>query len=281
MSTLDSRLNAFRPDLADLRLKSIVEAPRYANGSPRQVSAPIAAVRREPYTAATQITQALMGEACRVFETREGWAWVQLDADHYVGYIAEDALSAATAEPSHRVAVVSTFIYPAPNIKAQPVTPVPLNAKVAIAGREGKFAALKNGGFVFAAHLKMVAEVEHDFVAVCELFQNVPYLWGGKSSAGLDCSGLVQLSLEAAGMACPRDTDMQERALGRPLHLGDLDSLQRGDLVFWNGHVGVMANASDLIHANGHHMSVAREPLSDAVARIKASHGEITSLKRL
>src|SRR5204862_2433137 len=138
--------------------------------------------------------------------------------------------------------------------KAQPVTPLPLNAKIAIAGREGKFAALKNGGFVFAAHLKMVAEVEHDFVAVSERFQNVPYLWGGKSVMGLDCSGLVQLSLEAAGIACPRDTDKQEKALGTQIVINDLDGLRRGDLVFWKGHVGIMTDDQVLLHANGHHM---------------------------
>jgi cell wall-associated NlpC family hydrolase len=281
MSALDSRLHAFRADLADARLKGIIEATRYADGGLRQVSAAVTAVHREPRSDSMQVTQAILGEHCRVFETHEGWAWVQLETDGYVGYVAENALSAHLTVPTHRVAVPSTFVYPAPNVKAQPVLPLPMNARIAISGQEGKFATLKAGGFVYAQHLKPVKETEDDFVAVAERFRNVPYLWGGKSAAGLDCSGLVQLSLEAAGIACPRDTDMQQRALGRTLRINDLDGLMRGDLVFWDGHVGIMTSEANLIHANGHHMLVAVEPLRDAVARIKSSYGEITALKRL
>jgi cell wall-associated NlpC family hydrolase len=281
MSALDSRLHAFRTDLADTRLRGIIEVPRYVDGEVRQVSARITAIRRDPRADAMQISQALMGEHCRVFETHEGWAWVQLDRDGYVGYIAEDALSDEISESTHRISVPSTFIYPCPNIKAQPAALISMNAKIAVAGQDGRFARMKDGGFVYAAHLKPVSDPEPDFVAVAELFLNVPYLWGGKSAAGLDCSGLVQLALEAAGIACPRDTDMQEGTLGETLRINDLDGLRRGDLVFWAGHVGIMLNEAELLHANGYHMLVVREPLADAVARIKASYGEITSIKRL
>jgi len=281
MSALDSRLHAFRADLADIRLKGRIEAAHYADGDLRQVRAPIAAVYREPQADSLQITQALLGERCRVFDLHEGWAWVQLENDGYVGYIAEEALSAHVTDSTHRVSVPSTFIYPASNLKAQPAIPITLNAGVTVTGHEGKFARLKGGGFVFAGHLSPAQERQGDFVAVAEMFRGVPYLWGGKSAMGLDCSGLVQLSLEAVGIACPRDTDMQQRALGETLRVNDLDTLRRGDLVFWNGHVGIMSNEADLLHANGHHMLVALEPLRNAVARIKASYGEVTAIKRL
>jgi cell wall-associated NlpC family hydrolase len=281
MSALDTRLHAYRADLADSRLKGIIEAKHYADSELRRVSAPIAAVRREPRPDAMQITQVLLGEECRVFEIHKGWAWVQLTTDGYVGYIGENALSLSSDELTHRVAVPSTFIYPAANVKAQPVTAIPMNSRIAVTGVDGKFAKLKDGGFIIASHIKPLSLRESDFVAVAQQFLNVPYLWGGKSFAGLDCSGLVQLSLEASGIACPRDTDMQQEALGSQLRINDLDGLTRGDLVFWDGHVGVMTGSRHLLHANGHHMLVAHEPLEEAVARIKASHGEITAINRL
>ena len=281
MSALDNRLHAFRADLADHRLKGVVDAVRYAEGDLRRVTAPIAPVHREPQPDSMQISQALMGERCRVFESREGWAWIQLESDGYVGYVGDNALAADIDEPTHRVSVPLTFIYPAPNVKSQPVISIPMNAEVTAVGEDGKFTRLKDGGFIFAAHLKSVKQTESDFVAVAEKFRNVPYLWGGKSAMGLDCSGLVQLSLKAAGIACPRDTDMQEKALGTPVMTNDLDRLRRGDLVFWKGHVGIMTDDEGLLHANGHHMLVALEPLKDAIARIKASDGDITAINRL
>ena len=281
MSALDSRLHAFRADLADRRLKGIIDAACYAEGDLRRVYAPVAPVHREPQADAMQITQAVMGERCRVFDLREGWAWVQLETDGYVGYVAENALAPDIDEPTDRVCVPSTFIYSAANIKSQPVIPIPMNARIVVAGVDGKFAMLKDGGFLLAAHLRPVNQNEADFVAVAERFHHAPYLWGGKSAWGLDCSGLVQLSLEASGIACPRDTDMQEKALGRALMVNDLDSLRRGDLVFWKSHVGIMSDERSLLHANGHRMLVALEPLEKAAARIEANDGDITAIKRL
>jgi cell wall-associated NlpC family hydrolase len=281
MSTLDSRLNAFRADLADIRLKGTVEAARFTEGDIRQLTAPIAAIHREPLVTSMQLTQALMGERCRVFDAHEGWAWVQLEADGYVGYVVEEALTAQVIEPTHRVSVPSTFIFPAANIKAQPVIQITLNCRLAVTGIEGKFARLAGGGFVFAAHLEQLKPPPGDFVAIAELFRSVPYLWGGKSVAGLDCSGLVQLSLEAAGIACPRDTDMQEKALGRALNIDDLGGLRRGDLVFWPGHVGIMTDGDSLLHANAHFLQVTLEPLRNAIARIKANDSQVSAVRRL
>ncbi|MFL5259817.1 MAG: NlpC/P60 family protein [Hyphomicrobiales bacterium] len=277
MSTLDSRLHAFRADLADSRLQGVIDAARFCEGEIREVSIPIASVRRGPVPDAMQTTQALLGERCRVFEVSEGWAWVQLEADGYVGYIAESALGAA-GEATHRVSVPMTFIYPAPDIKSQPVTPAPMAARLAVRSAEGKFARLASG-FILMRHIAPIDSVESDFVSVAELFRHAPYLWGGKSVAGLDCSGLVQVALASAGIPCPRDTDMQEKALGTPVASGE--KLRRGDLVFWNGHVGIMTSATDLLHANGHHMLTVIEPLAEAVARIGPVAGGITAIKRL
>lgn len=281
MNKLDPRLNAIRPDIADARLGDAAGAARRVEGDVRTVAAPLLSLHREPRFDARIDTQALLGERVRVFETREGWAWLQLESDHYVGYAAQDDLAPLSAPPTHRVAVPSTFMFPAPDIKAQPVVTVTLNAQVAVIREDERFAHLANGRFVIARHLKPLAEQEADFVAVAEAYRQVPYLWGGKSVLGLDCSGLVQLSLQAAGRICPRDSDMQEQELGRALPVDDLTTLRRGDLIFWDGHVGIMADAHGLLHANGHFMQVTLEPLADAVERIAKRYGKITAIKRL
>ncbi|MGQ0486072.1 MAG: C40 family peptidase [Hyphomicrobiales bacterium] len=281
MGELDPRLHAFRPDLADRRLKSQVKAERYADGTMMEIAAPLASIHRQPRFDAMQVTQALMGEKLRVFESREGWAWGRLERDGYVGYLAADAMSDTLSEPTHRIAVPATFAYPAPDLKSQPAVMLPMNAMIAVAGGDEKYARLAGGRFVFARHLKPFGEWQNDFVAVAELLRHVPYYWGGKSVRGLDCSGLIQLALEACGIACPRDSDMQERDLGVELPIDDLGALKRGDLVFWDGHAGIMTDGATLLHANGHHMLTVTEPLREAAGRIAKSYGRVTSIKRL
>ncbi|MEH3147769.1 MAG: NlpC/P60 family protein [Methylobacterium frigidaeris] len=279
----DPRLTPARPDLADERLRGVVEAARYVPGTPRRIRAPLAPLRRAPGPGAALDTEALHGEAVTVYEVRDGWAYAQLVQDGYVGYLPAEALGEPDPAPTHRVAVLRSFVYPAPDLKRPPRFHLGFGSLVRVAGQEGDYARLDDGGFVFARHLAGLGEVAPDVAGTAERFVGVPYLWGGRSSLGLDCSGLVQTALLAAGRAAPRDADMQERGLGRPLPLDDdLSGLARGDLIFWRGHVGLMLDATRLIHANGHHMAVAVEPLAEAAARIGAhSHGAITSIRRL
>ena len=281
MNSLDPRLHAFRPDLADAALRGTVEAQRFVEPRLMLVVEPVVSVHKVPRFDSMQLTQALMGETVKLFHEEEGWAWVQLARDGYVGYVNGNALSSDVSQPTHRVAVPSTFMYPEPGLKTQPAVALTLNAEVTVLAESGAFSRLANGRFVFTAHLKPIGVFETDFAGVAEMFRHVPYYWGGKSVQGLDCSGLVQLSLEAAGIPAPRDSDMQENTLGRKLMVNDLDALTRGDLVFWNGHVGIMTDGTTLLHANGHHMMVVAEPLKDAVERIAARYGEITSIRRL
>ena len=281
MNKIDPRLNALRGDLADARLAGVAKGARLVEGEVKEVAVPLLSLYREPRFDSRLDTQGLMGELVRVFDMREGWAWLQLEADGYVGYAAADDLAVPQVARTHRVAVPSTFMFPAPDIKSQPVVTVTMGARVAVIGGDERFAHLANGRFIVARHLKPLDENEPDFVAVAEAYLHVPYLWGGKSVLGIDCSGLVQLSLEAAGTSSPRDSDMQEAQLGRALPKDDLSSLERGDLVFWEDHVGIMTDAQTLLHANGHSMQVASEPLLTAVERIAQRHGKITSIKRL
>ncbi len=275
----DKRLHAWREDLADERLKDRLEAAAYVEGKPAQVIAAVCNVHGAPAADAAQVTQALMGETARVFETRDGWSWVQLDGDGYVGYVREDELAATIETPTHKVIVQSTLRFSRADIKSQPATFLPLNARLCSVDEENGFLRLKRGGFVYAAHCAGLSHAAPDWVSRAEQFLGTPYLWGGRSVAGIDCSGLMQVSLQAAGRICLRDSDMQEASLGMEFPEGA--KLQRGDLIFWKGHVGVMRDATTLLHANAHHLMVVSEPLEEAVARIAAKGSEITAVRRL
>jgi cell wall-associated NlpC family hydrolase len=277
MPDLDHRLHAYRPDLADIKLRGRIDAKKFVEGVIMEVVVPVATIHREASSGAMQATQALFGERLMAFEITDDWVWCQLERDGYVGYIAKAAVSKDLTNPTHRVSVPSTFFYSVPDIKSQAPTNLPMNAKLEIVANDEKFSRLSNGKYVFTKHLRPLNEFESDFVSVAEKFLDVPYYWGGRTAQGLDCSGLVQTSLEISGISSPRDTDMQERQLGQNLLINDLDGLRRGDLVFWKGHVGIMADEKTLLHANGYHMMTVKEPLAEAVTR---TADPITSIKR-
>jgi cell wall-associated NlpC family hydrolase len=280
MTKLDKRLNAYKPGRADIALKGKVEAEYFVVGQKMQVKTPVLNIHEYPSRESMQVTQALIGETVSVFEVENGWAWLQQTEDSYVGYAEMSKLGSNVFDTTHRVAVLSTVLYPKPDLKSQPVRQLSLQSALAVNGTDGDYTILATGGYVFANHLRSSSQAPPDFVSVAGMFLGVPYLWGGKSVAGLDCSGLVQVALQAAGRQCPRDADMQEEALGNLWPADDFDNLQRGDLVFWNGHVGIMTNATDLLHANGHHMMVMIEPLNDAITRIGKTGKTVTSVKR-
>ena len=277
MPDLDNRLHAWRPDLADAKLRGRIDAKRFIEGVSMEVVVPVATIHREASSTAMQTTQALFGERLLAFEIRDDWVWCQLEWDGYVGYIAKAAVSNDLTNPTHRISVPTTFLYPLPDIKSQAPVNLPMNSKLEIVANDEKFSRLSNGKYVLTKHVKPLNEYESDFVSVAEKFLDVPYYWGGKTAQGLDCSGLVQTSLEVCGISSPRDTDMQERQLGQNLMINDLDGLRRGDLVFWKGHVGIMVDQKTLLHANGYHMMTVKEPLAEAVTRIA---DPVTSIKR-
>jgi cell wall-associated NlpC family hydrolase len=274
----DPRRHAYREDLAAASLRDHVKAPRYVTGEQRQLEVPVLPLRRQPRFDATLDTEALFGETLTVLDEREGWAWVQLARDGYVGYMPSEGLSAALRTPTHKVAALRTYVYPEPDFKRPPLALLSMNALLSAAAAEGRFLALESGGFVVAAHTRRVDETAADPVSVGLTFVGTPYLWGGRTSLGLDCSGLVQLANEAAGVPCPRDADMQAAEIGRPLDPNA--ELARGDLVFWDGHVGIMTSAADVLHASAEHMAVVVEPLAEAKARIAASGSEFLGVRR-
>lgn len=279
---LDPRRYAFREDLAASYMKGKVNARRFTDGKYFRVVDPAASILSSPKQDTYLATEALYGEHITVFERHRGWAWGQLARDGYVGYLHDTAIVPATRPSTHRVAAPLTYLFPGPDIKLTPLHLLSMEAEVSIMAIEGKFAVTADGAYLIERHLAKLERYASDFVTVALKFLNVPYRWGGKQSLGLDCSGLVQLSLHRAGISCPRDSDMQQADLGEFLDdPHNLDQLRRGDLVFWQGHVGIMVDDNRLIHANGYHMATAIEPVRDAVARIAEEHGPVTSLKRL
>lgn len=280
--TLDFRLNAYRRDIAAKHLQGRVEADAYVVAKRHQVRAPAAPVMNAPGPGATMVSEALFGERMDVYDTKDGLAWGQLCRDGYVGYVPQSALSMAVVEPTHKVCALRTYIFPAPDIKRPALALISMEAEVAVDRVEGEFAVTRNGEYLIAGHLSENGDGAVDFVAVAEQFVGTPYLWGGRQSLGIDCSGLVQIALLRSMRDCPRDSDMQETALGEPLGAPpDLDELKRGDIVFWSGHVGIMVDQTRLLHANAYHMTTQIEPLHEAMARIAKTHNEITAVKRL
>ena len=269
----DSRLTPARPDLAAAHLRGKVEAARYVEGEPCSVTRGRASLRRRPSDDAAQDSELLLGEAVTVYERKDGWAWVQAEMDSYVGYMREGALGPRIANDA-RVILPLTPLLSAPDVKSSLRDLLPLNAMVKRGAMQDQFVETP-GGFVHGRALAALEQIAADFVAVAEQFLSVPYVWGGKTFEGLDCSGLLQIALQASGIACPRDTDMMEKTLGQVVPQA---SLKRGDLVFWKGHMGVMRDADTLLHANAYFMQVTSEPLAVAIARISTP---VTSIRRL
>jgi len=271
------RLVPARPDLAAAHLQGAVEAERFVEGAPHSVTAPVLDLRRSPSHGTGVETQLLRGEDFTVYETREdGFAWGQADLDGYVGYVDAAGLGPRQPADSH-VRALWSHVYAEPDIKSRALAELPFMARIAVAETAGAFTRLRDGGWVPRRHLE---DAPGDFVAQAERWLGVPYLWGGRSARGLDCSSLVQLALAATGVAAPRDTDMQQDALGEAL--AEDATLRRGDLIFWRSHVAIVIESDTMIHANANAMAVTLEPVNSAIDRIeRAGEGPVSARKRL
>ncbi len=275
--SLDPRLTLTRPDLADRALQGLVRAGTYADPMVHQGKVPATGIHRLADRASEQMDQVLFGEVFRVLEVKDGWAWGQAGRDGYVGYVLASDLAPAGGPPTHRISAIRTYGFAEASIKSQAHGPFSLNSLLTVVAREGRLVQDQSGLWFTEGHLEPIGRVETDPVAVAERFLGAPYLWGGRESLGLDCSGLVQQALMTCGKACPRDTDLQQ-ALGEAVEPG---SLSRGDLVFWKGHVALMLDGARMIHANAFHMATAIEPLAEARARyVSVGVGEPTAYRR-
>jgi cell wall-associated NlpC family hydrolase len=275
----DPRVTPLRDGVASRTLEGIVPAEVYLNPTLRVCAMPSAGIHREADLRAEQMDQLLFGETFEVIEEEAGgFVWGQARRDGYVGFVWAHALAPPGPEPTHRISALRTYAFAEPSIKSRAGGPFPMNALVSVERQEGRLAKVAGAGWMAAEHLAPIGTLETDWAGVAERFLGAPYLWGGRESLGLDCSGLVQQALFACGIACPRDAD-QQAGLGREIAR---DEFGRGDLVFWKGHVGIGLDADRIVHANGHHMMVAIEPLETALTRIEAAgSGKATAFRRL
>lgn len=273
----DPRLVPANGRVAALRLKGTVDAERFVEGEVRQIARPVAPIWKEP--AGRRERELLFGEQVTVYDEQEGFAFVQSGRDGYVGYVEAAALG-DVSQATHAVCAPATHLYAAPDIKRPEVMHLSFGARLRIVSADGAFFETDTGRFVPKPHVRPANRPLSDPATVAQLFFGTPYLWGGNSSLGIDCSGLVQAAHLACGIECPADSDMQEAALGEPLAAGA--SLRRGDLLFWRGHVAMAVDPATLIHANAHHMAVAYEGFVEATTRIEAQGGgPVTSRRRV
>ena len=277
---LDPRLHAYRADLADAGLQGQVEAARFTEGQPARVVRGAVDLRRRPDTALGIDTQLLHGEAVTCFEVKDDWAWVQSRRDGYVGYLPAAALGEAGPPATHQVGALRTFCYPEPDMKTPVLDALSLTSPLCLVEEREGYGRLDTGGWVFLGHVRPAALHAPDPLATAQRFRGLPYRWGGKSSVGLDCSALVQFALHDAGQACPRDSDMQAGSVGTAV--GTDGEIQRGDLLFFPGHVAFALDAERVWHATAHTMQVCEEPLADVLARSEAESGRgLTAHRRL
>ena len=251
----------------------------HANSPLLRIIVGTAALRRAPAEDAPLETQMLFGEIFSIEQEQGGWAKGHAVLDQYPGYVRLGALGPLGPMPTHQVSVPRSFVYRDADLKSPPLLWLGMNAQLALRDYSDGFGLIEDLGWIYASHTTPVGVHARDYVCVAELYIGAPYLWGGRDGLGMDCSGLVQTALQRAGLACPRDTYQQvELGVARRI---DQRMLQRGDLIFWNGHVGMMRDAATLLHANAFHMQVVSEPLADAVARIAQSGSQISGVRRL
>jgi cell wall-associated NlpC family hydrolase len=261
--------------VAHLSLRGQVEAERFVPGEPARVAVPLADILDAP--GGRRQRQVLRGDRVLVLDRDAGFAFVQSARNGYCGYLSEAALG-PDRQATHWVAAPATHLYPEASLKSREIAALSLGARLTVTGTEGRFARTDTGEFVPEMHLRRIGDWAADPVTVAESLMGTPYLWGGNSRWGIDCSGLVEAAMAACGRPCPGDSDLQAAGLG--ILIPDGEPLQRGDVVFWRGHAALVAGPDLIVHATGHAMAVIHEGLAAAMTRIETGGGGPPTARR-
>ena len=279
-NTLDLREYAFRPTIAASYLQGIVAADQFSDGMVCSVTDSVLPLKSNPTDQAELASEMLFGEKFIVYESQGSWAWGQSQTDGYVGFVKINGLSERPSSPTHEVKELKTFVYQRPDIKSPVLKGLAMGSKVSLKEKSGNFIRLKEGGWIVEKHVVEFNAKEASFITVARKYIGTPYLWGGRSSNGLDCSALVQLSLSRVGILAPRDTDQQEETLGCFCGKNPED-IEKGDLLYTQGHVAISSGRDLVLHANAHHMRVVEEPLQAFLSRLDETDHQLRSIKRL
>ncbi len=269
----DSRITPIRGDLADITLAGKYFAPHYAKAKMATCKAASSLMTNAAHD--TAVSQLLYGEYFAILDVSGGYAWGYSAHDGYVGYVAMDDLALGNARADHQISSRSALIFSEASIKSMVVKQLPMGARLSADNHDKNFMQTADG-FIHKRHISPIGKASGDSIDLARELIGAPYLWGGRSGNALDCSGLVQMILGLLGIKAPRDSDMQQ-AIGQ--EIAQDAPLQRGDIIFFPGHVGIMSDEANIIHANAHWMQVKEEPLADVVSRIE--EGGITARRRL
>ncbi len=278
---LDRRLNAYRDDIADIKLQGRVIAREYVSGEKYQAATGLTPIYNVPDMGTPMINQLLYGEYFTVFEINGEWAWGQSVNGGYVGYCPIGNLTPDLHACTHHVSALSSHIFPEPNLKSRPVDLVHMMSNISVVDEKqtNGFVPLADGNWIYATHISK--DYGSDPVSEALKFLYTPYLWGGRSNTGIDCSGLIQIAFASVGISVPRDADLQEQKIGTVLDEEEVP--EHGDLAFFPGHVGIMLDDMHLLHANAHHMRVSIDPLREVIdiVSFQTDKPPLSCIKRL
>ncbi len=273
----DQRICPIRKGLASADYYGLIKNCKFVKGSIYTVHSTYSPLYFEKKQK-NLTSQLLFGEYFRVFDVNDGVAWGQSLRDNYVGYTSIQNLRKRKIISNYKVQSLRTFIYGGPSIKVDPLNYLSFNSLVNVTKKKRNFSFIPSVGWCISKDLSKINNIKFSLYDISLQYLQTPYLWGGRDSMGLDCSGLIQNLYQMIGINLPRDTDLQAAYFSKYV---DESKIKLGDLIFWRGHVAMVLDKKNIIHANAYHMKTQIEPLKSAKKRIDKDYGNILKICRL